>query len=91
MQAVIGLGHNLGMTVIAEGVETASQREWLRLWSCDEIQGYFYGRPQAASATPALLFGRSTASDGGTESSEASSGTSLTGIDLAAGTLLPFA
>ncbi|MES2208157.1 MAG: bifunctional diguanylate cyclase/phosphodiesterase [Pseudomonadota bacterium] len=45
VQAVIALGHALELTVIAEGVETAEQLEWLKNWSCDEIQGYHYGRP----------------------------------------------
>jgi EAL domain-containing protein (putative c-di-GMP-specific phosphodiesterase class I) len=47
VQAVIGLGHTLGIDVIAEGVETIEQREWLRRLSCDQIQGYFYSRPLA--------------------------------------------
>ncbi|MGO4380260.1 putative bifunctional diguanylate cyclase/phosphodiesterase [Pseudoduganella sp. RAF19] len=45
VQAVIGLGRNLGISVIAEGVENAGQRALLHLWGCDEIQGYHYGRP----------------------------------------------
>ncbi|OHC62061.1 MAG: hypothetical protein A2045_04115 [Rhodocyclales bacterium GWA2_65_20] len=44
-QAVITLGHNLGLRVIAEGVETTPQLEFLRSNSCDEIQGYYYSKP----------------------------------------------
>jgi len=47
VQAVIGLGHTLDIKVIAEGVETVQQREWLKRLGCDEIQGYFYSRPLA--------------------------------------------
>ncbi|EJM95626.1 EAL domain-containing protein [Herbaspirillum sp. YR522] len=48
VQAIIGLGHTLGIDVIAEGVETVDQREWLRRLDCDEIQGYYYSRPLPA-------------------------------------------
>lgn len=48
VEALINLGHNLGMIVIAEGVETADQRSWLQRWSCDEIQGYHYSKPLSA-------------------------------------------
>jgi diguanylate cyclase (GGDEF)-like protein/PAS domain S-box-containing protein len=49
-RTIIGLGHSLGLTVIAEGVETEEQR--LALWhsGCDAFQGYLLGRPAPASA-----------------------------------------
>lgn len=50
VQAIIVLGHSLGIKVIAEGVETQLQKEMLMVWGCDEIQGYLYGRPLAATA-----------------------------------------
>jgi len=46
-RAVIGLGHNLGLQVLAEGVETAAQRDFLAEAGCDVFQGYFHGRPMA--------------------------------------------
>jgi diguanylate cyclase len=46
VRAVLGLGRNLGMGVVAEGVETAAQLKFLSDESCDEIQGHFFGRPQ---------------------------------------------
>ncbi|MDB5989374.1 MAG: diguanylate cyclase [Herbaspirillum sp.] len=56
VQAAIQLGHNLGMEVIAEGVESESQRQCLKRLSCDQIQGYYYGRPLTlAAATEFLL------------------------------------
>ena len=44
-RTIIGLGHSLGMRVIAEGVETAEQRDMLVNMGCDAFQGYFFGRP----------------------------------------------
>jgi diguanylate cyclase (GGDEF)-like protein len=44
-RTIIALGHSLGLTVIAEGVETARQRDFLLGFGCDAFQGYFYGRP----------------------------------------------
>ncbi|MYM33832.1 EAL domain-containing protein [Duganella sp. FT94W] len=43
--AIISMAHSLKLQVIAEGVETRAQLEYLRRCRCDEIQGYFFSRP----------------------------------------------
>ncbi len=48
VRAVIGLGRALGLTTVAEGVETPSQAQQLILLGCRFAQGYFYGRPATA-------------------------------------------
>ena len=48
IRSIISLGHRLDMKVIAEGVETLEQLDFLRLRGCDEIQGYFFSRPLLA-------------------------------------------
>ena len=42
---VVGLGHALGLKVVAEGVETAEQAQWLTRLGCDEAQGFLFARP----------------------------------------------
>lgn len=49
-EAVIKLAHALERRVVAEGVETAAQRDWLVRMGCDELQGYLFARPMSASA-----------------------------------------
>ena len=44
-QAIISMGKALGMTVIAEGVETVEQQEFLRSHACDEMQGFLFSEP----------------------------------------------
>ena len=48
IQAIIRLAHALGMKVVAEGVETEAQRDFLRGEDCDYIQGYLVGKPSAS-------------------------------------------
>ncbi|WP_106211458.1 bifunctional diguanylate cyclase/phosphodiesterase [Kineococcus rhizosphaerae] len=45
VRAVLGLGSALGLSVVAEGVETAGQADLLRRYGCDTVQGYLYSRP----------------------------------------------
>jgi EAL domain-containing protein (putative c-di-GMP-specific phosphodiesterase class I) len=52
---IISLAHALDLKVIAEGVETAQQAQLLRLLKCDQVQGYFLARPQAADDVESLL------------------------------------
>ena len=57
----VGLGHSLGMTVVAEGVETASTSDWLRSIGCDIAQGYFISRPQPLDGLEAWAAARQLA------------------------------
>lgn len=50
VKAVINLAHALNLNVVAEGVETAAQRDVLTAMDCDELQGYFYARPVTAES-----------------------------------------
>ncbi|HEX4782140.1 MAG TPA: EAL domain-containing protein [Usitatibacter sp.] len=53
--AIINLGHSLGLKVVAEGVETESQLEFLREHGCDEMQGFFFSPAVPADEMEALL------------------------------------
>jgi EAL domain-containing protein (putative c-di-GMP-specific phosphodiesterase class I) len=53
--AVIGLAHNLALEVVAEGVETAAQKDFLVRKNCDFAQGYLFGRAVPAESIPGLL------------------------------------
>jgi EAL domain-containing protein (putative c-di-GMP-specific phosphodiesterase class I) len=55
VRAAIGLGHGLNLPVIAEGVETESQMEFLRREKCDEVQGHFIGKPRPIAEYADLL------------------------------------
>jgi diguanylate cyclase (GGDEF)-like protein len=53
--AVIELAHTLGMTVVAEGVETIAQHTQLSSLDCDSCQGYYFARPMSAAALDQLM------------------------------------
>ncbi len=55
VRTIIALGRNLGLKVVAEGVETAEQLQFLREHACDEVQGYYFSRPIAAEPFGTLL------------------------------------
>ncbi|KAB0268524.1 EAL and GGDEF domain-containing protein [Microvirga brassicacearum] len=55
VKAVLSLGQNLDLRVVAEGVETSAQASLLWEQGCDFGQGYFFGRPMAAEAVPRFL------------------------------------
>ncbi len=59
VRAVIGLGHGLEMSIVAEGVETQEQLSFLSDEGCDAVQGYFIGRPQPIGQYAALVGRRS--------------------------------
>ncbi|MBT2337220.1 EAL domain-containing protein [Variovorax paradoxus] len=65
VKAVISLGHELNLKVIAEGVETEQQLEFLRTSGCDEIQGYFFSRPVSPSELAAFVRRRFGIADAG--------------------------
>jgi len=48
-KSIISLAHNMGLKVVAEGVEDKHQMEWLRARGCDQAQGYYYSQPISAS------------------------------------------
>ncbi len=54
-QAIISMGKALGMTVVAEGVETAEQQAFLRNHACDEMQGFLFSKPLPAPDLARLL------------------------------------
>ena len=54
-EAIIGIGKALGLTIIAEGVETAEQERFLKERACDQMQGYLLSKPVPADDIPAIV------------------------------------
>jgi diguanylate cyclase len=54
-QAIISLGHSLDLRVVAEGVETSAQLEFLKTHRCDEVQGFYFARPMPAEECALVL------------------------------------
>jgi diguanylate cyclase (GGDEF)-like protein/PAS domain S-box-containing protein len=61
VQTIIGMASNLGLTVIAEGVESAEQLAWLRRHRCDGYQGWYFGRPVPLPEFETMLLAPRTA------------------------------
>jgi len=61
IEAVVKVARSLGMTTVAEGVETAAQDALLAVLDCDKVQGYFHARPMATDDASAWLRARSRA------------------------------
>lgn len=55
VRSIVDLGHNLGLKIVAEGVETLSAKQTLNAYGCDEAQGYYFSRPQPADEITRLL------------------------------------
>jgi diguanylate cyclase (GGDEF)-like protein/PAS domain S-box-containing protein len=58
VRSLIAMAHNLGLRVVAEGVESEAQAAFLLQESCEEAQGYLYGRPLPAAEFEVFLRGR---------------------------------
>lgn len=55
VRAVLGLGRSLGMTVVAEGVETPAQFDILKREGCEQLQGYLFSKPQPIAVVPSII------------------------------------
>ncbi|WP_424136069.1 EAL domain-containing protein [Roseomonas chloroacetimidivorans] len=55
IRAVVSMSRSLGISITAEGVETAEQRDVLRRLGCSDAQGYLFSRPVPASEVVALV------------------------------------
>jgi diguanylate cyclase (GGDEF)-like protein/PAS domain S-box-containing protein len=55
VDAIISMAHSLGLEVVAEGVETEEQWEYLRELKCDTVQGYLFSKPLPAAEVAAML------------------------------------
>ena len=53
--AIIGVSHELGLTAVAEGIETEAQASLIRRLGCDQAQGFLYARPMPLSDLAAML------------------------------------
>ncbi len=55
IKTIVGLGHSLHMRVTIEGVEDARQVDFIRDIACDEVQGFYFGRPMPATDVPVVM------------------------------------
>jgi EAL domain-containing protein (putative c-di-GMP-specific phosphodiesterase class I) len=55
VRVIAGIAHNMGMDVVAEGVETLDQLEWLRAIGCEYAQGFYFSKPVDVTAATVLI------------------------------------
>lgn len=55
IQSIVDLAHNLGIEVIAEGIECARHVAWLKAFKCDYGQGFYFGKPVTAEEVTSLI------------------------------------
>ena len=60
VRSIIVMGRNLGLEVIAEGVETTAQADFLKAEGCHELQGYLFSKPLPAEAFEQVLQSRAS-------------------------------
>jgi EAL domain-containing protein (putative c-di-GMP-specific phosphodiesterase class I) len=65
VEAIIAMAHSLQLQVVAEGVETKEQYDFLRTLGCDQIQGYYFSKPIPAGEIVKLLYKTMTREGGG--------------------------
>lgn len=53
--SIVHIGHEMGLTVVAEGVETKEQLEYLKKYNCDRVQGYYFSKPVAGTDVITML------------------------------------
>jgi len=74
VDAIIAMAHALKLNVIAEGVETVEQLEFLRLRKCQQVQGYYFARPLDSKQFEAFIEQGNSVSDMSVSTPDASSG-----------------
>ncbi len=57
IQAIVTLGHQIGMDVVAEGIETEQQKQYLKVLNCQKGQGYLFSKPLFPEAVESMLAG----------------------------------
>jgi EAL domain-containing protein (putative c-di-GMP-specific phosphodiesterase class I) len=55
VRVIAGIAHNMGMDVVAEGVETLEQLEWLRAAGCEYAQGFYFSKPVDVKTATGLI------------------------------------
>ena len=58
--SIVGLAHSIGLSVVAEGVETKQQADFLAAHGCDELQGYYFSRPVSSAVLQSTFLSASS-------------------------------